>query len=116
MRPGPEQKSDPIGWLIYRVMNYTEEQTQDGPIPMVQRASVLAQLYQAKLLQKLLVVMSGKDELTTAQFDEAIRSYHYFARDPAPLHEFMADPESENCYGCGMLAKDLCHQIHEALG
>lgn len=51
--PVPDQLSDPVGWLIYRLTFYVEEQLQDGPVDMVRRAQALAQLYQAKSLQRI---------------------------------------------------------------
>lgn len=49
----PDQLTNPVGWLIYRVMFYTEEQSQDGPIPMAQKAATLAALYQAEALREI---------------------------------------------------------------
>jgi hypothetical protein len=47
----PDQLAQPVEWLIYRLMYFTEEQLQDGPVNMVTRAAALAQLYQAKALE-----------------------------------------------------------------
>jgi len=49
--PKPDQ--DPIGWMIHRVTHYTKEAPAFSEEPLLQRAQVLAQLWQAQELKRI---------------------------------------------------------------
>jgi hypothetical protein len=49
----PDAEIDPIGWMIHRVTYYTKEAPAFAEEPLLQRAAVLAQLWQAKELKRI---------------------------------------------------------------